>query len=93
MPTVPVKVGLDTGALFCSAARVNVEIGLSASAVLLALPNPIIVGVIPFTVPVKVAPVKSAFPLSDVAKLVPFNVIAGAVNALPVPITILPAND
>ena len=49
--------------------------------------------VVPLTVPVKVAPVKLALPVKVVFKSTLFKVIAGVDRALPVPITMFPAND
>ena len=90
---VPVNAGDANGASKFSAFCVAVDIGLLASEVLLTLPNPTIAAFIPYTVPVKVAPFKLALLVNVVVKSVPFNVIAGVHNALPVPIEILPAND
>ena len=61
-PTVPVKVGLASGAFFKSrACCVAVDICLFASAVISTFPSPTMALVIPFTVPVKVGLASGAF--------------------------------
>ena len=52
--TVPVNVGLASGANKFNAAWVAVDIGLLASEVLLTLPRPTMAAVMPLTVPVNV---------------------------------------
>ena len=61
--TVPVQVGLASGAFKSSAPCVALEIGLLASVVLSTLPRPTIALVIPLTVPVKVGLASGAFEL------------------------------
>ena len=62
--TVPVKVGLASGALRSRAVCVAVEIGLAESAVLLTLPRPTMLAVMPLTVPVKVGEARPALVVS-----------------------------
>jgi hypothetical protein len=90
---VPVNAGLAFGANKFNAFWVAVDTGLLASDVLLTLPSPTIVAVIPFTVPVKVAPLRLALPAKVVLKSTPFNDIVGVDKDLPLPMIILPEND
>ena len=60
-PTVPVKVGLASGAFASRAANCAVDTGLPASLVLSTLPRPTIDLLMPPTVPVKVGLASGAF--------------------------------
>ena len=66
--TVPVKVGLATGAFKLRASCVAIETGLLASAVLSTLPSPTMDFMMPLTVPVKVGLANGAFVSRDACK-------------------------
>ena len=64
-PTVPVKVGLASGAFASRAANCAVDTGLERSAVLSTLPRPTIDLLMPPTVPVKVGLARLALRVSS----------------------------